>query len=111
MTSEFKILTVKQVAKALNVSTNFVYNHKRALGAFQACRSGRLLFSEKELQEIIRRRDSYAIPREERQVARAQDDRRQKADKIVQKQKCGKKMGGNVQPRGREDENRHGLFD
>lgn len=111
MTSELKILTVKEVAKILHVSTNYVYNNKCALGGFQACRSGRLLFSEHELQRRIRR-NSNAISREERQMERSQDDRRQEADEIVQDKKRSQKVGGNVQSReiGR-DENRHGILD
>ena len=111
MTPTIKILTVKDVAKVLPVSISFIYRNKHALGAFQACRGGRLLFLEDEVQRILRRK-SNAIPRKERQMERDQDDRRSEANEIIQRQKRSKKMGGNVQFREFEkDANRHGILD
>lgn len=111
MTPTIKILTVKDVAKVLKMSTGFVYRNRNALGAFQACRGGRLLFLEDEIQRILRRK-ANAISREERQMERNQDDRRSETNEIVQKQKRSKKMGGNVQFREFEkDANRHGILD
>jgi DNA-binding MurR/RpiR family transcriptional regulator len=111
MTSEFKTMTVKEIAKDLQVSTSFVYRNSSALGAFQACRGGRLLFSEKELKRILRGK-SNAISGKKRKVERPQNDRRQETDEIIQKQKRSKKMGGNVQFRENgSNENRHGILD
>jgi hypothetical protein len=111
MTSRLKILTVKEIAKDLQVSASFIYRNKHALGAFQACRGGRLLFLEDEIQRILRRK-SNAISRKERQMERNQNDRRPEADEIVRNKNQSKKMGGDVQFRkiGR-DENRHGIID
>lgn len=58
MTSTIKALKAKEVAKLLQVSENYVYRNKDALGAFQACHGGRLLFFEHELMKIIRRENA-----------------------------------------------------
>jgi len=44
-----KVLNVEEVAALLRVSTKWVYRHKTALGGFQPCRGGRLLFFENEI--------------------------------------------------------------
>ena len=95
----------------MQVSASFIYRNKHALGAFQACRGGRLLFLEDEIQRILRRK-SNAIFGKKRKVESPQNDRRQETDEIIQKQKRSKKMGGNVQSRENgSNANRHGLFD
>lgn len=109
MTLENKFLNVKEVAELLQVSENYVYRNKYALGAFQACRGGRLLFFKNELIERIRRNN--AIQGEKRQMESNENDRREKINKTIQNQKRSIKMGGKIKSRGTGNVvNRHGIF-
>jgi len=110
MIDAIKTLNVTEVAKALKVSVGFVYRNKHALGSFQTCRGGRLLFLEDEIHRILR--GNNAISRKERQMESTKNDKRSEANKIVQNKNRSKKMGGKTKPRllcGAGD--RHGLLD
>jgi hypothetical protein len=110
-TSAFKTLTVKDVVKVLNVSKNYVYRNKHALGAFQACRGGRLLFSEENLKRIIGD-NTDAIPGKKWEMESPQNDRWKKTNEIIQKQKPSKKMGGGTKHNIIcKTEDRYGLLD
>ena len=85
------MLTAKQVAEKLGMHINTVYRLKRKLGGVQLVRGGRLMFSEKRIDEIME--PSNAIPFEEREVESNPHDKRKEEGKNVHNKKGGSRLG------------------
>ncbi|MBT3388640.1 MAG: hypothetical protein HN417_11960 [Desulfobacula sp.] len=71
---------IYHVMKPIFAEINSSYRNRNALGPFQACRGGRLLFLEDEVQRILRRK-SNAISKEERQMESSKNDKKCETNK------------------------------
>jgi len=85
------MLTAKQVASILDVSTGWVYRHKDALGGFQPSHGAAVRFSENRIVSIKEGR--YAIPDAQRQMARKTDDTGTEKNEGVPHKTRSKKVG------------------
>lgn len=61
------MLTAQEVARVLNVSPDWVYRHKHALGGFQPSPGSAVRFSENRIEEI--KEGKHAIPNAQREMA------------------------------------------
>ena len=68
-------LKAEDVAERLGLHINSVYRLKRKLGGVQLVPRGRLLFSEKRINEILEQKDAISV--EEREVESHEDDKRE----------------------------------
>ena len=86
------MLTAKQVASILDVSTGWVYRHKYALGGFQPSHGAAVRFSENRIESIKEGR--YAIPDTQRQMAGKAHDTGPDKDEDVPHKARSKKVRG-----------------
>ncbi|WP_300157139.1 helix-turn-helix domain-containing protein [Solidesulfovibrio sp.] len=85
------MMTAAQVAEKLGMHINTVYRLKRKLGGVQLVAGGRLMFSEKRINEILE--PSNALSIEEREVESNPYDKRQEEGKNVCNKKGSSHMG------------------
>ena len=102
------MLTAQEVAKALNVSPDWVYRHKHALRGFQPAPGCALAFPEKVIQEI--QEGTYGLSVEKRTLAGSQDDCRTAENEAVRYESRGAKVGGRAKHRHLAGADRHNLL-
>lgn len=91
------ILTADEVAEKLGMHINTVYRLKRKLGGVQLVRGGRLMFSEKRINEILE--PSNALSIEEREVESDPNDTRQAEGKDMRNKTGSINVGGRANSR------------
>ncbi len=90
------MLTVKDVARALNISPQSVYRNKHALGAFQLTPGGAVRFPYNCIE--LKRKEN-AISDAQREMAREKDDSRPAENKDLSNKDSSQKMGSRAKRR------------
>ncbi|GAB6058449.1 hypothetical protein JCM31598_15660 [Desulfonatronum parangueonense] len=105
-----KTYTAEQLANMLQKPKSWVYKHKQALGGFQPCVGGSLLFFEKKIWEFI----DNAVSTKKRDVAGVCDGRGRTQEQGLLDKKGGEGMGAKsgktVARVAEERHDPHGIF-